>query len=354
MDKGNPPLISVVMPVYNAEKYLEKAVASILGQSCVDFELIMVDDGSTDGSSAMLESFRQKDARVIVQKHPQNQGIAVALNSGLALARGRYIARMDADDISLPDRFEKQVAFLEKHPEIDILGSAVQLIDQRGEKIGTLSAPLGDLAIRWSGLFSSSFLHPTVMLRRSVIVEHNIHYRVPMDQSEDHDFFTQLLEHAHGANLAERLLLYRIHSSSVTSYYNRKNLNRKSGLIHANLRRYFPGLEISQDQAELVSSSLRGTTSSWTKRAQAADIYLRVWQAFAESYTPAPDFNILRANVVMVAAKMALFPPFQPGWRKVIRNINNIEPTWFLTFLGKFPEMVSTKIYSWRILKSRS
>ena len=137
------PLISVIMPVFNGENFLQDAVGSILGQTFTDFELIAIDDGSTDNSTALLESFRLNDRRVIIQRHTENQGVTAALNTGLALARGKYIARMDADDISLPVRFEKQVAFMETHPEIDILGSAVRLMDERGRKYRHTFCPAG-------------------------------------------------------------------------------------------------------------------------------------------------------------------------------------------------------------------
>lgn len=353
MDNVLQPTISVVMPVYNSEKYLNEAVESILGQTLPDFELITIDDGSTDGSSAILESFRQNDPRVIVHRHSQNQGVTAALNAGLALARGKYIARMDADDISLRERFEKQAAYLEKHPEIDIVGSAVRLVDERGQNIGILSAPLDDLAIRWTSLFSAAFLHPTVMLRHSVLLEHNIRYRVSRDQAQDFDFFTQLLEYASGANFAEPLFLYRIHSSSVTSQYSRNNLSRKSMLIFGNLQKRYPDLAISHDQVLLVSGALLGRSSKLWKRAEAANVYLRVWQEFSKGCPPGPAFYRLRTNVVMIAAKLALYPPFQPGWRKALHKISEIEPDWFPSFIRQFPEMVSTKIRSWLIRKNR-
>lgn len=347
------PLISVILPVFNSEENLHAAVESILGQTQADFELIAIDDGSTDASAAILESFRRNDRRVFVQRHLQNLGVTAALNTGLALAHGKYIARMDADDISLPERFEKQVAFLETHPEIDILGSAVKLIDERGRNIGALSAPLEDLAIRWKGLFTAAFLHPTVMLRHSVLIEHNIHYRTSRDQAQDFDFFTQLLQFARGANLSEPLFLYRIHSSSVTSHYSRNNLSRKSMLIFENLQRCYPNLAISHDQVLLVSGALLGRPSVPWKRAEAAKIYLRLWQAFSAGCTPDPAFFRLQTNVAMIAAKLALYPPFQPGWRKALRSVSEIEPKWPIAFSRKFPEMVSTKIHSWLIRQNR-
>jgi glycosyltransferase involved in cell wall biosynthesis len=353
MEDGLRPMISVIVPVYNSEKYLNEAVGSILGQTLADFELIAVDDGSTDGSPAILESFRQNDARMIIERHSRNLGVTAALNSGLALARGKYIARMDADDISRPERLEKQAVFLDIHPEIDIIGSAVQMVDERGRNIGVLSAPLDDLAIRWTSLFSASFFHPTIMLRHSVLLDHNIQYRASRDEAQDYDFFSQLLEYARGENFAEPLVFYRIHSDSVSSFYSRNKLSRKSMLIFKNLQLHFPDLKISHDQVLLVSGAMLGRLSRLSERAKAADIYLQVWQAFSEGLIPDPAFYRLRANVVMIAAKLALYPPFQPGWRKVMRKISNIEPKWFFIFIRSFPEMVSTKINSLLIRRNR-
>jgi glycosyltransferase involved in cell wall biosynthesis len=353
MDEGSRPLISVIMPVYNSEKYLTQAVDSILGQTLADLELIAVDDGSTDGTPAILETYRQNDSRMILQRHSQNLGVTAALNTGLALARGRYIARMDADDISLPERFERQAAFLDKNPEIDIIGSAVQMVDERGRNIGVLSAPLDDLAIRWTSFFSASFFHPTIMLRHSILLEHNIQYRASREEAQDYEFFAHLLEYACGANFVEPLIYYRIHSSSVTSYFSRNNLSRKSMLIYKNLQLHFPDLAISHDQVLLVSGALLGRLSGLRQRAEAADTYLRVWRAFSEKCPPEPALLSLRTKVVMIAAKLALFPPFQPGWRKVLRKISEIEPDWIIKFIRMFPEMVSTKFNSWIIRKNQ-
>jgi glycosyltransferase involved in cell wall biosynthesis len=282
------PLISVIMPVYNSEKYLQEAIESILGQTLADFELIAIDDGSTDNSAAILDSFRQKDKRLIIHRHMQNQGMPVALNAGLEMARGRYIARMDADDISLPERFEKQAAFLETHPEIGIVGTALQMVNERGNNIGGLSAPLVDLAIRWANIFSGSFMHATIMLRRSIITDHKIFYNVSRDVSE-FEFFARLLEYAHGSNLAESLYIYRIHSESNVSRFQRANVDRKSMTIFANIQKYYPGFAITYEQVQQVSGALRGKSSMLRKRAEGADTYLRVWQAFSDSHSLDPD-----------------------------------------------------------------
>jgi glycosyltransferase involved in cell wall biosynthesis len=353
MSSESLPQISVIMPVYNSQEYLHEAVTSILAQTFTDFELIAVDDGSTDGSGTILESFRQSDARVIVQRHSQNRGVAAARNTGLALARGKYIACMDADDISLPERFEKQVAFLEMHPDLGILGSAVQVIDEGGYKIGALSAPLEDLGIRWASIFSTPFMQPTIMYRRSVMVEHGLQYRNTMEPADDFDFSIRLLEFARAANFAESFYIYRIHPASLTSKYGTNNVNRKSLIIYSNLQKLFPTIVISLNQVLQVSNAILGKPSELWKRAQAADDYLQVWQAFAGICTPNPDFYNLQNNVTVIAAKLTLYPPFQSGWGKTLRHIFELEPKWPIVFARKFPEMVSTKIHARLIRQNR-
>src|SRR5664280_184297 len=161
MKISDNPLVSVIMPVYNSEKFLRESVESILGQTLADFEFIAIDDGSTDDSGSILADYRQRDERMVILTHSKNQGIVSALNWGLIVGRGKYIACMQADDSGQPGRFEKQVAYLETHPEVGILGSAVQLIDTRGQAIGVLLKRCDDLGIRWTSLFSSPFMHPT-------------------------------------------------------------------------------------------------------------------------------------------------------------------------------------------------
>ena len=130
-------------------------------------------------------------------------------------------------------------------------------------------------------------------------------------------------------------------------------MDRKSKTIFANIQKRFPELAISFEQVLQVSGALLGRPAMFWKRAEAADTYLRVWQAFARGYTPDPVYYRLRTNVVLIAAKLAVYPPFQPGSQKVIRRIFEIEPKWFLSFVRKFPEMVSTKIQSMLIRRNR-
>src|SRR5262249_44526169 len=163
------PLVSVVMPVYNGERFVVEAVRSILAQTFRDFECLVVDDGSTDRTPELLAAEQARDPRLVVHRQPANLGFREALTTGCALARGELIARMDADDISLPTRLERQVAFLQTHPKVGVVGSAVQFLDDRGAPGAIKLNPLGSGLAAWSMVFFNSLVHPSVTLRRAAL-----------------------------------------------------------------------------------------------------------------------------------------------------------------------------------------
>ena len=211
MDKT--PRISVLMCVYNGEEYLREAVESILNQTFSDIEFIIVDDGSTDNTETILDSF--DDPRILRSRNNENIGLTRSLNKGLAMARGEYIARMDADDISLPERLAAQVAFLDEHPEIGVLGSAVQVIDARGSLIRVLRYPTTHEFFLWSLCFYSPIAHPTVVFRRTA-VEHVGGYDDALLAGQDRDLWQRLSTAARFANLPEVYLLYRVHPGRIS------------------------------------------------------------------------------------------------------------------------------------------
>lgn len=207
--------VSVVMPVYNAGKYLRSAMESVLAQTFTDFELIAVDDGSKDDSLAILREFEAKDPQVKVISRA-NTGIVGALNDGLVAASGELVARMDSDDLSTPDRFEKQVAFLREHPDHVLVGSQVMLIDSNGAALCPKrdteythdAIDAGHLSGRWP------LVHPTVMMRRDAV--RNVGgYRAKYQWLEDLDLFLRLAEVGKLASLKDVLLQYRLHTGSV-------------------------------------------------------------------------------------------------------------------------------------------
>jgi glycosyltransferase involved in cell wall biosynthesis len=211
------PKISVIMPVYNSEKYLEEAIESVLSQSYSNSEFIIIDDGSSDNSLLISQGFARKDNRIIVIENQQNLGVVESLNKGLALARGEFVARMDSDDVSLPMRFEKQVAYLEQHPEVGVVGTAYNLIDENGVVTKEYRPPRTDVKIRWQLLFHSPFANPSVMYRAEL--GKKLHYISDYAYCEDFEFWTRFLAFSKGANLGGVLLHYRKSSTSVSHVY---------------------------------------------------------------------------------------------------------------------------------------
>ncbi len=208
-------LISVVMSVFNGERYLGEAMESILNQSFRDFELIVIDDGSTDDSAKILRTFAAQDSRV--QVHSQaNCGLVEALNRGFGLARGRYIARMDADDISVKDRLLWQASFLERNPDVGVVGGAIQRIDSDGTPLEVKYYAPTDAEIK-TALFRNccELAHPAVLIRKEVFIQTG-GYRAAFIDAEDYDLWLRIAEHCQLANLNEILLQYRVHPAQIT------------------------------------------------------------------------------------------------------------------------------------------
>lgn len=211
------PKVSVLLPVYNAEQFIDEAIKSILEQTYTNFELLILNDGSTDNTSAFIESYKA-DSRVQVIEH-ENMGLVGTLNKGLSLAKGLYIARMDADDIAHHTRFEKQIDYLENNPEVAVLGTAINLIDEDGLFIRTISHPSRPKLD--SAMLSGNFLaHPTVMIRARAL-EHISGYRSAFLQAEDYDLWLRLKSQGYILdNLKEVLLDYRQTTGGI-SFSNR-------------------------------------------------------------------------------------------------------------------------------------
>lgn len=210
------PTVSVVIPVYNCSPYLAEALDSVLAQTYRDFEVIAVDDGSKDDSLAILRRYEKADSRVRVISRP-NTGISGALNDGLAVARGALIARMDGDDVSLPARFEKQVAFMDANPECVCVGARVLRVDPYGSPLlpsdhklthEEIDGQLMEQGLGWA------ITHPVAMMRRDAVMQAGA-YRLERQPSEDLDLWLRLAEIGRLANLPDVLLHYRYHPAST-------------------------------------------------------------------------------------------------------------------------------------------
>jgi len=212
--RQSSPLISVLMPVRNAEAFLPEALQSLLSQTYADFEILIINDGSTDGGMEWIAAV--DDSRIRILGDERQLGIAARLNQGIEAANGKYIARMDADDLCAPDRLERQVRRMETDPAIDVLGTAAAYIDERGEVVGApRPAPYDDRCIKWRMLTSNCIIHPSVMLRGSVVKEHR--YSEDCAYAQDFDLWLRLaVKGFRFANLPEVLLLQRRHSTTVS------------------------------------------------------------------------------------------------------------------------------------------
>ena len=213
MTTGNPR-VSVILPAYNAEAYLLESVDSILAQTYTDFELIALDDGSRDGTAALLDAVRDPRVRVV---HHENMGLALTLNKGIGLARGEFIARQDADDISRPDRLARQVAYLEAHPACGLLGSWSVIQEDRTPTSRQHKHPCtnGELQLRL--LFDSFFVHSSVMIRRSALDRAGLYPTDPeRNPPEDFDLWLRIAREHRLANLPEPLLVYREVPGSIS------------------------------------------------------------------------------------------------------------------------------------------
>ena len=212
----NVPKVSVLMTVYNAGAYLEASLASITDQSFADWELVVVDDASTDGSLSVLQDWSRRDPRIRVIPNQQNKGQTPCLNQGLRLCQGTWIARQDADDLSHPRRLELQLEYLQNHPETVLLGTQGVLINEYGRRMGLLDVPCDAAGILWAASFLNPFLHTSVIFRRDVVVAEFGGYDEGFRIAQDYDLWMRLAAMCPTANLKARLVSYRHLGSSLS------------------------------------------------------------------------------------------------------------------------------------------
>lgn len=250
------PRVSAITTVYNGEAFLGAAIESILQQTLADFEYILVDDASTDRSSAILRDYAAKDARLKIVTNPHNLNPSGALNRALACARAAYVANLDQDDLAWPERLERQVGFLDAHPEVGVLGAQVQMVDASGRNLGPLIYPTTPELARWQVFFRSPVLHSAAMMRRS-LVEQAGGYSVMRWFANDYILFARLLAVTQITNLADTLVSYRRHGSQTASRWDRLQRGQVWLLIHALLNERL-GLRVGLDDIAQLYRAVRG------------------------------------------------------------------------------------------------
>lgn len=199
------PLITVLMPVYNTEKYVSEAIESILNQTLGDFEFIIIDDASRDGTLDIIKGYNDPRIKLILK--PVNTGYTDSLNMGFCLAKAKYIARMDSDDYSLPDRFRKQYLYMEQNPDVIVLGTQYKIIGT--ETI--ISLPVTFEQAKVVSFMQTPVAHPTVFIRKEALTKNSICYNKEFEPAEDYDLWVRLMNYGKIENLPEVLLHYRNH-----------------------------------------------------------------------------------------------------------------------------------------------
>lgn len=235
------PPVSVILPVYNGEKYLSIAVESILSQSFTDFELIIINDASTDSTESIIKKFQETDQRIICYKNEQNAGVSATLNKGVELCKGLFIARMDADDIALPTRFQQQLDFLTTHEDIALVDVLMEYINGNGNSLGEYNSKIFRPDKIKSYLANKNPLgHSSIMIRADILRK----YRYHQTDFEDYELWLRLAADGYKiAKLETPLLQYRIHELSITG----KSLIGKSAFLkQAKAKRLYLSNEITK------------------------------------------------------------------------------------------------------------
>jgi GT2 family glycosyltransferase len=295
------PRVSVVLPIYNGEAFLTEAIDSILQQSFGDFELIAIDDGSTDGSAAILDAVRDPRVRVI---HQPNAGLAASLNRGISLARGTYIARHDHDDVSLPTRFARQVQFMEQNPDCALVGTRAEIRSDDRPATRFHDHPGDDAALRFELLFDNPFVHSSVMLRKRAVESVGGYSTDPLRQPpEDYELWSRLARSYQVANLPERLTVY--HETA-------------HGMSRA------PGPAFQASAVLISSENLAAAVGAGAPSRVHRDIAALSRQAFA-LVSPNPELDAMRGVIEEAGARISARDPASDVPLRVAARIKTLQ-----------------------------
>ena len=246
------PKISVLMAVHNGMPYLLESLDSLLNQTFSDFELVIINDGSTDGTSRVLREYAEKDSRIIIITNDTKRTLPVSLNIGLEHCRGKWIARMDSDDVAHPDRLKVQLSLLENNSKIGLCGTDTVNIDETGNVIGSIQHQRDDKMIRFMLPFLCCFVHPSVMFNRELVLNAG-GYDESMWTGQDYELWSRIIQETRTANIPMQLLRYRMHNSSMTSSKERKKVHDVFKLkVHRKLINNY----LDRDLSDMETNSL--------------------------------------------------------------------------------------------------
>lgn len=313
------PLVSVVLSVRNGAADLPKAIDTVLTQTFSDLELIAIDNGSTDGTAAVLDGLADPRVRVV---HQDDRGLAAALNRGISLARGRYVARQDHDDWAMPTRLEKQVSFLEQHPDCALLGTRAEIWvgDEPSERVH--DHPTDDAALRFELLFDNPFVHSSVMIRKSALDAVGGYAIDPARQPpEDYELWSRLARRHRVANLRERLTIYR----EVPKSMSRAGANPfRDKLVLIAAENLAAAGDVQPDHRHRdIAALFHGARAMVSKNPDIEDMCRVITEAGVRIHAEAPESDVPARVAMRVDALRRLYADRHLGLRRLARVVRS-------------------------------
>jgi len=300
------PKVTVLMPVYNGERYLWEAIESILRQTWTDFEFLIINDGSMDKSREIILSFN--DPRICLVDNPTNIGLTKSLNRGLQLSKGELIARQDADDISYPTRLSREVGFLDTHPEVVLLGTSARAVDERGERKNIdLNMPTGLLSIRWCLMFQNAFIHSSVMFRRRIILGELGGYDESFARAQDYDLWSRAARAFEVENLSDVLIDHRFAYGSIVSLLPLP-IPAEEDIAYKNLQVFLQDPGVPAEWAQFITHFRRKDEfSRRTNWNHIAKMYEKICARYLELYPESKLDKAIRSHMADVLYWIAYY-----------------------------------------------
>jgi hypothetical protein len=286
------------MSVYNGQRYLNQAVESALNQSYTDFEFIIVDDGSTDETWDILKKYAEQDQRISLVQNRKNLGLSKSLNKGLVLAKGDYIARQDADDVSLPERFATQIECLEQQPSVGLLGTAYYVINSQGQQRAVYLHPETDTEIRWQMLFHNAFCHSSVMFRRESLDRGSLFYNETLPCSQDYELWSRMLQQTSAANLTIPLVEWRKSDGAMSTTRHEEQQGIATIVSAQQITRLLPQNSITLPEVAMLRKCYYGFSQRPRKQhVQLCLLLVQILSAFKkQSYVDSVAWNRIFRN----------------------------------------------------------
>jgi glycosyltransferase involved in cell wall biosynthesis len=320
------PRVSVIMPIFKGEQYLNEALESILLQSFTDFEYIIVCDEPVPTTRQLLSRYQSEDTRVRVIYHDERIGLIASLNLGCRESRGEYIARMDADDIAEPERFARQVQYLDHHPKVGVVGTQALLIDEEGTVIRSVTLPTEPVVIHWHMLFENCLYHPSVMIRKEVLDEAGS-YNEEATAIEDFDLWSRIQRIADLANLPEPLLRYRVNPGSITFNNLQTQKTTTAEIQFAEIERYLQRDLTEQERTLLLDLILVRPLESNKDLDELITLLDRIQHSFLEKERPSKDE---RRAIQRDLSQQMLIVTYLAKGASPLKRVRTVLKCWYL------------------------